>query len=161
MHDAFPEDERRDDEAQRRNVDANDKMQCLLIKGGEECIGFFTVWYLTSGLVYVEHFAIADELRHCGYGTAALKELASNVLKPIILEVELPSTEESIRRIAFYEKNGFVMWDKPYIQPPYSSDKQSVPMRIMTRNIKAHDATSDNLIESAIEEIRRVVYNQG
>lgn len=154
MHSAFPEDERRDDGAQRRNVDSNEKMQCLLIKDGDVNVGFITVWKLPCGVTYIEHFAIADDLRHSGYGTLSLSELTVAGYDKLILEVEMPSTAESVRRIAFYEKNGLTLWSKPYIQPPYSSDKQSLSMRIMTLG-----SGSDQIIESAVAEIYKYVYD--
>ncbi len=154
MHSAFPSDERREDSNQRYNVDCNEKMQCLLIKDGDVNVGFFTVWSL-SGISYVEHFAIADNLRQCGYGTKSLALLTSSFSSSssFILEVELPSTEESIKRIAFYEKNGFKLSSRPYIQPPYSSDKQSVPMALMT-----YGTVDADEIEAAVADMYMFVY---
>jgi len=162
MHSAFPSDERREDDRQRYNVDYNDKMQCLLIQDGDVNVGFITLWSL-SGISYVEHFAIADSLRHCGYGTQSLALLTSTFsfsfsstltsTSTLILEVELPSTEEAIKRIAFYEKCGFTLSSRPYIQPPYSSDKQSLPMALMT-----YGSVDENEIETAVGEMYRYVY---
>ncbi len=154
MHSAFPSDERRDDMQQRRNVDCNGRMQCLLIKDGDVNVGFLTIWQLSS-ISYVEHFAIDDKLRGHGYGTTALDELTGMPdFGRLILEVELPSTEEAIKRITFYEKCGFVLWPNTYVQPPYSSDKQSVPMAIMT-----YGSVCDSEIEKSIDDMYRFVYN--
>lgn len=156
MHSAFPSDERREDDKQRYNVDYNDKMQCLLIQDGDVNVGFITLWSL-SGISYVEHFAIADSLRQRGYGTQSLSQLTSTSSSSfsfsLILEVELPSTEESIKRIAFYEKCGFKLSARPYIQPPYSPDKQSLPMALMT-----YGNVGDDEIETAVGEMYRHVY---
>ncbi|MCQ2190668.1 MAG: GNAT family N-acetyltransferase [Paludibacteraceae bacterium] len=154
MHSAFPSDERREDDKQRYNVDYNDKMQCLLIQDGDVNVGFITLWSL-SGISYVEHFAIADSLRQRGYGTKSLAQLtsSSSFSSSLILEVELPSTEEAIKRIAFYEKCGFKLSSRPYIQPPYSPDKQSVAMALMT-----YGDVGDDEIETAVGEMYRYVY---
>lgn len=153
MHTAFPSDERREDSSQRYNVDCNEKMCCLLIKDGDVNVGFFTIWAL-SGISYVEHFAIDANLRQRGYGTKALSALSTlTSASSLILEVELPSTEEAIKRIAFYEKNGFKLSSRPYIQPPYSSDKQSVPMALMT-----YGAVDANEIETAVADMYKHVY---
>lgn len=154
MDSAFPADERRDVAGQRYNVDHNEKMRCLLIKDGDVNVGFITVWSLPSGFSYVEHLAIADNMRQCGYGTLSLAALVSMPgVSSVILEVEMPTTDEAKRRISFYEKCGFSLWPRPYIQPAYSSDKQSLPMRIMTLGSGA-----DGAIESAVAEIRGLVY---
>ena len=151
MHSAFPSDERREDDKQRYNVDYNDKMQCLLIQDGDVNVGFITLWSL-SGISYVEHFAIADSLRQRGYGTQSLSSTLTST-STLILEVELPSTEEATKRIAFYEKCGFKLSARPYIQPPYSPDKQSVPMALMT-----YGNVGDDEIETAVGEMYRHVY---
>lgn len=154
MISAFPLDERRDDALQRQIVDGNNCMECLVVKDGDVSVGFITVWTLTE-IIYVEHFAIADEFRRRGYGAQALKELIrmSDGCK-LILEVELPSTEEAVGRISFYEKCGFVLSSRPYLQPSYSPSKQSVPMSLMT-----YGKVGKQEIENAVKEIYKMVYN--
>lgn len=150
MHSSFPPDERREDINQRYNVDCNEKMRCLLLKDGDVNVGFFTIWSL-SGICYVEHFAIAENLRQRGYGTQSLALLT--LTSTLILEVELPSTEEAIKRIAFYERNGFKLSSRPYIQPAYSPEKQSLPMALMT-----YGTVEEEKLEVAVTEMYRLVY---
>ncbi len=151
---AFPLDERRDESLQRQIVDDNDRMQCLVIKDGDVSVGFITLWTLTD-VIYVEHFAIAEEFRRRGYGKQALAELIrmTNVGN-LILEVEIPSTEEAVRRISFYEKCGFELSARPYVQPSYSPSKQSVPMSLMT-----YGKVGKQEVENAVKEIYKIVYN--
>lgn len=154
MLSSFPSDERRDESLQRRIVDDDDRMRCLVIKDGDVSVGFITVWTLTE-IIYVEHFAIAEAFRRRGYGKLALAELIrmSNVGR-LILEVELPSTEEAVRRISFYEKCGFELSARPYVQPSYSPSKQSVPMSLMT-----YGKVGKQEVENAVKEIYKIVYN--
>ena len=93
--------------------------------------GFLAVWEFES-FIYVEHFAVDPALRNSGTGSAMLQELVKQYQKPICLEVELPEDELTRRRIGFYERNGFVFNEYPYIQPPISKGKSPVPLRIMT-----------------------------
>ena len=93
--------------------------------------GFLAVWEFES-FIYIEHFAVDPSLRNSGTGSAMLKELVIQYQKPICLEVELPEDELTRRRIGFYERNGFVFNEYPYIQPPISKGKSPVPLRIMT-----------------------------
>lgn len=93
--------------------------------------GFLAVWEFES-FIYIEHFAVDPALRNSGTGSAMLQELVKQYQKPICLEVELPEDELTRRRIGFYERNGFVFNEYPYIQPPISKGKSPVPLRIMT-----------------------------
>lgn len=93
--------------------------------------GFLAVWEFES-FIYIEHFAVDPALRNSGTGSAMLQELVKQYQKPICLEVEFPEDELTRRRIGFYERNGFVFNEYPYIQPPISKGKSPVPLRIMT-----------------------------
>lgn len=93
--------------------------------------GFLAVWEFES-FIYIEHFAVDPALRNSGTGSAMLQELVKQYQKPICLEVELPEDELTRRRIGFYERNGFVFNEYPYIQPPIFKGKSPVPLRIMT-----------------------------
>lgn len=93
--------------------------------------GFLAVWEFES-FIYIEHFAVDPALRNSGTGSAMLQELVKQYQKPICLEVELPEDELTRRRIGFYERNGFVFNEYPYMQPPISKGKSPVPLRIMT-----------------------------
>ena len=93
--------------------------------------GFLAVWEFES-FIYIEHFAVDPALRNSGTGSAMLQELVKQYQKPICLEVELPEDELTRRRIGFYERNGVVFNEYPYIQPPISKGKSPVPLRIMT-----------------------------
>lgn len=93
--------------------------------------GFLAVWEFAE-FIFVEHFAVDPKLRNSGTGSGMLQELVKLSKKPVCLEVELPDAELARRRIGFYERNGFVFNDYPYMQPPISKGKSSVPLRIMT-----------------------------
>lgn len=96
-----------------------------------QAAGFLAVWEFES-FTYIEHFAVDPALRNSGTGSAMLQELVKQYQKPICLEVELPEDELTRRRIGFYERNGFVFNEYPYMQPPISKGKSPVPLRIMT-----------------------------
>lgn len=104
------------------NSNGNSKIQAA---------GFLAVWEFES-FIYIEHFAVDPALRNSGTGSAMLQELVKQYQKPICLEVELPEDELTRRRIGFYERNGFVFNEYPYMQPPISKGKSPVPLRIMT-----------------------------
>ena len=113
--------------------------------------GFLAVWEFES-FIYIEHFAVDPALRNSGTGSAMLQELVKQYQKPICLEVELPEDELTRRRIGFYERNGFVFNEYPYIQPPISKGKSQVPLRIMTYG--------SAITQDTFEEMKRVLYQR-
>ena len=113
--------------------------------------GFLAVWEFES-FTYIEHFAVDPVLRNSGTGSAMLQELVRKYQKQICLEVELPEDELTRRRIGFYERNGFVFNEYPYIQPPISKGKLPVPLRVMTYG--------KGITRQAFEEMRKVLYRR-
>ena len=118
--------------------------------------GFLAVWEFES-FIYIEHFAVDPALRNSGTGSAMLKELVKQYQKLICLEVELPEDELTRRRIGFYERNGFVFNEYPYIQPPISKGKSPVPLRIMTYG----EAITRETFEAIKNVLYRSVYKYG
>ena len=113
--------------------------------------GFLAVWEFES-FIYIEHFAVDPALRNSGTGSAMLQELVKQYQKPICLEVELPEDELTRRRIGFYERNGFVFNEYPYIQAPISKGKSPVPLRIMTYG--------SAITREKFEEMKEVLYRR-
>ncbi|MDR0825366.1 MAG: GNAT family N-acetyltransferase [Prevotella sp.] len=102
----------------------------VAIEGGQP-VGFLTYWDLDE-FVFAEHFAISPGFRNIGYGREVM-ELFMQASKPIILEVELPATILSERRIGFYQRLGFRLWENvQYLQPAYRNDGNAIPMKLMS-----------------------------
>ena len=133
LHSAFPSDERRDDEQQRAYTDRNAKFHCLLIRELNVPIGLLTYWEFED-FIYIEHFAIHEELRNNGYGKQAMQTFLKETSLPVVLEVEMPLIKGDIthRRIAFYRRQGFSLRRMPYKQPPYREGDKWLPMKLMS-----------------------------
>lgn len=131
MVEAFPIDERRTFDEQIALLD-NPSFEILVWKDAPsgEIDGFISL-YRFEDLVFVEHFAVANDKRNCGLGKRILDELPSRERR-ICLEVEPPITEQAKHRIAFYERNGFYLNEYSYIQPPISKNTCPIPLLIMT-----------------------------
>lgn len=97
-----------------------------------EIAGFIAMWDFEY-ILYLEHLVIDQKVRNKGIGTKILKYLKSNYSKNIVFEVELPVDELKQRRINFYKRNGFVLNNFDYIQPPMSKGKAFVPLLIMSK----------------------------
>ena len=130
----FSPDERREWN-QLLNLLCNSHFKLHEIYLQEKFIGFVLVWDLGE-FSFIEHFAICAEYQGKGYGTEALNQLISIAVKPFILEVEEPSTEPAKKRIAFYERVNFFVNAVSYFQPPYSREKKSIKMLLMSYPLK-------------------------
>ena len=126
---SFPTDEYRPLEEQRRNVESVDIFHMNILISGKEPVGLLSYWKF-DGYIYVEHFAIHPTLRGKGYGYEAISGLIKEKGR-IVLEVELPTDDITLRRIAFYTRCGLTLCPKEYIQPAYRTDGNEIPMRLM------------------------------
>lgn len=132
MEESFPRDERRDYEGQKKLL-SNPKYTVFVLPYDEkDQIKAFITVYRFDDFAFAEHFAVDPRSRSQGLGSAILEELKKRLPCRICLEAELPETKIAKRRIGFYERNGFYQNPYPYTQPPYSADRKSVPLRIMT-----------------------------
>lgn len=97
-------------------------------------IGFITAWDLED-FTYIEHFAIADSVRNGGFGTKAIRAFLQAIPqgRAVILEAEPPeSSPLAARRIAFYQRQGFILSDYPYKQPPYTEGGKMIGLKLMS-----------------------------
>ncbi|MGN0158376.1 MAG: GNAT family N-acetyltransferase [Brotaphodocola sp.] len=150
MEKSFPKDEYRTYEGQKR-LFSEPEYQVYGMRDSESgrIRGFIAVWELEF-VVFIEHFAVNPEFRNGGIGSQMLKELQKKFSKIICLEVELPETEMAVRRIGFYERNGFVLNRYPYMQPPLAKGQNPIPLYIMT--------TERAVGQDEFEKIRDLLY---
>lgn len=130
LTDSFPEEEYRDLKELQKYTDTVAHFYNNIIYDNEKQIGIITYWDFDS-FYYVEHFAIDPAQRNGGYGQKVLEHLKHQVNLPIVLEVELPTEEIARRRINFYQKNAYELWEKEYFQPPYKAGHDFLPMFLM------------------------------
>ena len=148
---SFPPDERRNtDDLQNIWLNNNHFTYNLILIKNELC-GILLNWNFST-FIYLEHFAIQFEFRNNGIGRTALNQWLSEQTLPVILEVEPPSDHISASRINFYERLGFKLWNVDYTQPPYSADKQSIRLLLMS--------FGDLDVEKSFEQIKRVLHKE-
>jgi len=145
---AFPPDERRDLEKQKA-LFARRGYRLFAAVDGSEMVGLLSLWEF-GDFVFMEHLAVREELRGKGVGAAILREYLKGGKGKILLEVEPPRTAVQKKRVAFYQKLGFVLNQYPYIQPPYGPEKKPVPMLIMSH--------PDEIGEAEFTEARRKIH---
>lgn len=155
LHESFPEEERRDDNAQRENTDHNPLFTTHLItdeiEGKIVNVGIVTTWSFND-FHYVEHLATSPEVRNQGYGKQIMSAVKEKLHGLIVLEVEEPLDEMTKRRVNFYRRNGFNLCNMNYIQPAYRPDGVCVPLKIMYYGI-------DNL-DQDFDKVKRTLYKE-
>lgn len=150
---SFPPEEYRDLQELRKYTDLLDEFHNNIIYDDDTPVGIITYWNF-GDFYYIEHFATDPSLRNNGYGKRTL-EYVCNLLKlPIVLEVERPTEELAQRRIRFYQRQGFTLWENDYQQPPYKSGDGFLPMYLMVHG--SLSATQD--FERIKEKIHSQVY---
>lgn len=155
---SFPHSERRPVERMwKLYYDNSTSFKISVVEDEGKLVGFITYWDL-DGFLYAEHFAISSTLRNGGFGTKVIEWLIDSVDMPIVLEAELPTTILSERRIGFYQRMGFKLWERvQYQQPSYHNDDNTVPMKLMSYgNINVEE----NLIDIR-SKLYSVVYSVG
>lgn len=115
-----------------------------------EPVGILTYWTFDD-LVYIEHFAIDEELRNQGLGKAVFLNFLSQQTQQVVLEIEHPHDEASEHRLEFYASMGLFQNPQDYLQPSYHGDQVTVPMIIMSKY---------ELDDDEFEEIRELLYRE-
>lgn len=153
---SFPQEEYRELSVLKEYTDTIPAFYNNIIHSNGEPVGFITYWDLED-FYYVEHFAIDPNQRNGGYGRKLLDYLSQKLDKPIALEVELPNEEMAQRRINFYKRQGYVLWENEYFQPPYRLGFDVLPMYLMVQG----NLDSEKDFEKVKTSIHRTVYNFG
>ncbi len=128
--DAFPFEERRPLDSQSK-VLQNDNYHFEVLIDKDQFIGFI-LWWDFETHKYIDHFATALEQRNKGIGKLILNKFIDSDDKPIILEVELPTSNINERRIKFYERVGFKLNQHHYEIPPLKEDELPLQLLVMS-----------------------------
>ena len=156
LNESFPEEERRDDDAQRENTDHNPLFTPYLIRteqdGEQVNIGIITTWSF-GDFNYVEHLATSPNVRNKGYGGQIMDAIKKELKGLIVLEVEEPLDELTKRRVGFYSRNGFKLCNKDYIQPAYRPNGESIPLKIMYYGIDNLDDDFARIVKTLYKEV--------
>lgn len=151
MTSAFPHEERRDSYDEKECL-KDSRFRLLSLVDNDIPVGFVAIWVL-DGFVFLEHIAIDEDKRSCGYGSKAIELIKSEFNLPIILEAEAPVTEQQIKRIAFYTRLGFTVNNYDYTQPSYHGG-EGVPLLLLSFPKPMTDCD----FHKFIEETRKSAY---
>ena len=127
---AFPFEERRPI-ANQSKVLQNDNYHFEVFIDKDQFIGFI-LWWNFETHKYIDHFARAIEQRNKGVGKLLLNKFIDRDDKPIILEIELPTSNINERSINFYKRVGFKLNQHHYEIPPINDDELPIQLLIMS-----------------------------
>lgn len=151
---AFPPEERRTFAEFKKQFEQKKCFKVYLAKNDNVIQGFINLWTFDD-FAFIEHFAVMPALRGQNIGQTILNEIRSVSGLPILLETELPLNDISSRRIRFYQRNGFHLLDKHYVQPSYDGVTPGPELKLMSTT----PSLSNESLEQMIEIIRRNVYD--
>lgn len=126
---SFPLHEQREASSQRAILE-EDAYHFDLIFDGDIWAGILLYWD-AGDFLYVEHFAILPQLRGRQYGQRALELLRAKG-KTVILEIDPPVDDVSIRRRGFYERAGYTANPFAHVHPPYRAGFAGHPLVVMS-----------------------------
>ena len=113
---SFPLHEQREAKSQA-SILGDSEYHFALAYDGETFVGEVMYWEW-DGYIYAEHRCILSERRNRAYGGKVLELLAAEN-KKVILEIDPPVDDISIRRRGFYERSGFAENPYAHVHPPY------------------------------------------
>lgn len=146
---SFPENERRDFSRQCLLACSSEVFSQGVIIENKLPVGVICWWNFPKFL-YIEHFAIDPLQRNRRLGEKVLKTMHELACLTLVVEVELPDSELNKRRINFYKRNGFSLYDEDYLQPPYRTGDDFLPMKLMATNI----------LNPGFDEIKLTLYRE-
>jgi len=150
---AFPPEERREFDQLKPLLNNDDCQFYQILTESGKLAGFCILWEF-PWFVFIEHFAIEPGLRGLGIGEKCLSKIKVRFSKNVILETELPLDDIRIRRIKFYERNGFHKLSRTYFQPSYGENRPEVELKLMSVDV---DILTEDL-DLIIKTIRKKVY---
>lgn len=133
MEYSFPPTER-GSEALHYSELSRPEFRCLCYEPENLPLAFLNYYeFPENKTIFVEHFAVSQELRGHGTGTALMEQLKL-MTAPflIVLEVEPPEGPTERRRVEFYKRLGFHINGGEYFQPEFYGKTPAIPLKLMT-----------------------------
>lgn len=131
---AFPPEERRELRQLKELIQTEPAMYFNSVECDGELAGLFVYWDFHT-FYYLEHLAVFAGMRNKKIGQQILDWVKDHLKGIRLLEVEPAEAEMAIRRINYYQRNGYQILDKTYLQPPYSEGGDDFPLWIMGNEV--------------------------
>lgn len=145
-NESFPECERRRISSHHRAVDDPRFYTKVALENGN-LLGLLFFWRIDDQRIYIEHIAVNPSMRGRNIGSTLLSTfLKQNSDAVVILEIDPPLDEISVRRLGFYQRLGFNNSGIIYKHPSYQKKGQEHDLLILSY--------PGTITESEFEEFR-------
>lgn len=152
---SFPSHEQREIESQKEIL-KDEEYHFDLIYDNDSFVGIVLYWE-TSNYIYIEHFCVEPNMRNKKYGEKAL-ELLKEKKKTVILEIDPPIDEMSIRRKSFYTRVGYKENKFNHIHPPYSQLNKGHSLSVMSYPNLLTEIEYDNFNSYLNDRVMNIAY---
>ncbi len=115
-------------------------------------IGFVVYWEFAE-YIYIEHYAISDNVRGQGYGTLLLRELVEQTDKIVVLEIDPVIDEISRKRLRFYLALGFVENRFNHVHPPYQPKFNGHNLRVLSSGRELTEAEHQRFCQDLVDVV--------
>lgn len=150
MQKSFPKNEYRTYENQKKLLE-NPHYRIIPYFGeGNEFLAFAAIWDFDF-FKFVEHIAVSEKCRGMGIGSKIMRDITENSGIDVVLEIEPPVDETSVKRLKFYEKLGFKCNDYAYLQPPLNKNDKPIPLKILSY--------PQTIGEQKFKKIQKIIYS--
>lgn len=150
---AFPAEERREIAQLEELLREETLMSFNAVECDGELAGLFVYWDFGT-FYYLEHLAVYAEMRNKKIGQQVLDWVKEHLQGIRLLEVEPAETEIATRRINYYQRNGYLILDKNYMQPSYRPGGEAFPLWVMGNEA----GQADEVMQGQIQMIKDKVY---
>lgn len=152
---SFPEHEQREQDSQQLIMSQPD-YQFNLIFDENLFVGLMLCWE-TETFIYVEHFCILPDLRNNSYGSRSL-DLLSERGKTVILEIDPPVDDISIRRKGFYMRSGFIANPYRHAHLPYRKGYSPHNLVVLSKPVELTQSEYDRFNNYLTETVMSSKY---
>ena len=145
---SFPPHEQRES-ASQEEILSHPAYHFTAVCDGGVFVGEALYWDI-GGARYMEHLCVSPAMRNRRYGQKILEALRD---KPLILEIDPPVDEISLRRETFYERCGYRANIHPHVHPPYRAGFPGHELVVMSRPEKLSHAEYGEFAEYLRERV--------
>ena len=133
MSDSFPTSEIRSYEMQKALLNRSDYH--IKTYKQEGIILGFCAYYQFEDFFFIENLACTPESRGLGIGSKLVREVLEEANdRLVLLEVEIPQSENEKRRVKFYERLGFYLNPHYHYLPSLNEFTTGMELKIMSYN---------------------------
>lgn len=150
---AFPPEERREIAQLEAMLASESEMYFNAAECDGQLAGLCVYWDFGS-FYYLEHLAVFAGMRNKKIGQQILDWMEEHLPGERLLEVEPAETEIAVRRIRYYERNGYRILDRSYLQPSYVDGGEEFPLWVMG----SESGLPAEVLNRQIQTIKEKVY---